>query len=447
MKKIITIFLLLLFIGGGAYIYFSPRFERVAPNIDVADALQWNTKEPITIKAKDNRALKSFELIISDGKTQMVLSQGIFPQGSKAQELGVVYPKGALDSEAKHLKLKVVLKDASFWNFFRGNESIKVVDIYLDTKNPHIELLSHSYSITQGGSALVVFKAEDENLENVYVDIASKQFKAVPYKKQGYYATLVAWPFLQEDFKADIVVTDKAHNISKSHIPFYLKNKEYAVSWIKASDGFINGKITKLAGSSEKGAALSDKFDKLRFVNETMRIANEKFIEQKTSFIPKDIVQNWKIKPFYPLKNGARVASFGDTRHYYYDPETKEEISLSYHVGIDLASIKNAKIITNNAAGVVFVGDNGIYGNMPVLDHGMGLFTIYGHCHEILIKESEMLKAGDVIATTGTSGLALGDHLHFGVLIQGIEVRPEEWMDENWIKLNIDDIFKKADIR
>jgi murein DD-endopeptidase MepM/ murein hydrolase activator NlpD len=54
------------------------------------------------------------------------------------------------------------------------------------------------------------------------------------------------------------------------------------------------------------------------------------------------------------------------------------------------------------------------------------------------------LKQGDVIAETGTSGLALGDHLHFGIMIQGIEVRPEEWLDKSWIKANITNVIKEA---
>jgi murein DD-endopeptidase MepM/ murein hydrolase activator NlpD len=43
------------------------------------------------------------------------------------------------------------------------------------------------------------------------------------------------------------------------------------------------------------------------------------------------------------------------------------------------------------------------------------------------------------------TGLALGDHLHFGILVQGIEVRPVEWFDRKWIKKFIDNVFKEAD--
>ncbi|HHO42643.1 MAG TPA: M23 family metallopeptidase, partial [Epsilonproteobacteria bacterium] len=123
---------------------------------------------------------------------------------------------------------------------------------------------------------------------------------------------------------------------------------------------------------------------------------------------------------------------------------TKEQISTSYHVGIDFASTAQAPIVVSNPGKVVFADFNGIYGNMPVVDHGMGLFTIYGHCTDIFFQAGSEIAAKEKIATTGVSGLALGDHLHFGILVQGVEVIPQEWMDKQWIKLNIDDVFASA---
>ena len=136
--------------------------------------------------------------------------------------------------------------------------------------------------------------------------------------------------------------------------------------------------------------------------------------------ISDELVESWKIKPFYPLRNGAKVASYGDERHYYYE-DRSNEISQSYHVGLDMASTKMAKIISSNDGIVVYSDYNGIYGNMPMIDHGMGLFSLYGHCSNIMVQEGDEVSAGTAIAQTGVSGLALGDHLHFGVLVQGIE--------------------------
>jgi murein DD-endopeptidase MepM/ murein hydrolase activator NlpD len=72
------------------------------------------------------------------------------------------------------------------------------------------------------------------------------------------------------------------------------------------------------------------------------------------------------------------------------------------------------------------------------------LYTLYGHCSTLKVKEGDEVQKGDVIAKTGSTGLAMGDHLHFGILVQGVEVRPVEWLDKKWIKDNIDKVFKDA---
>ena len=175
-----------------------------------------------------------------------------------------------------------------------------------------------------------------------------------------------------------------------------------------------------------------------------MRLKNEEEIYKFSKNISNELLDSWRIHKFYPLKNGAKVASFGDERHYYYGTKDNE-VSHSYHVGYDLASTKMAAIKTSNVGTVVYANENGIYGNMPMIDHGLGLYSLYGHCSGLLVKEGDEVKAGQVIAKTGASGLALGDHLHFGVLVQGVAVRPVEWFDAGWIKKNIDNVFKVAD--
>ena len=199
-----------------------------------------------------------------------------------------------------------------------------------------------------------------------------------------------------------------------------------------------------MASSDSKYDNIEERLGKLKAINENMRIANEDLIHKLSSTLSKAPLTQWKIKKFHPLKNAAVVATFGDERHYYYQDKSNE-VSLSYHVGMDLASTKNAPIISSNDGKVVYASYNGIYGKMPLIDHGLGLFSLYGHCSSLLIEEGDEVTAGTRIAQTGKSGLALGDHLHFGLLVQGVEVRIAEWMDQNWIKINIDDIFKEAD--
>lgn len=444
-SKIIAGLVILGLLAAAGYIYTAPEFERVSPTVEGAENIFWNKADPLKIHLRDNRALKHFELILNDGQNSLVVGQGDLKKDTKEQTLLVKFPKSnTLNPKAKHLQLKVTVNDDSLWNFFQGNNTVKTIDIKVDYKRPNVNVLANSYSITQGGSALVVFQANDANLDDVYIQAGEKKFKVEPYKKEGYYAALLAWPFTENTFNAKIVATDKAMNKRVTDIPFYLKNHHYKTSWIKAKDKFIDGKITDLASSDPEYAHIDNKLEKLRAINETMRQKNEALIHGLSENVSSEMLNKWNIKKFYPLKNGAKVASFGDHRYYYYGSK-ENKVSESYHLGYDLASTKMASIITSNAGKVVFANENGIYGNMPMIDHGLGLYSLYGHCSQLLVKEGDEVKAGQTIAKTGTTGLALGDHLHFGLLVQGIEVRPIEWFDAGWIKTNVENVFKAAD--
>ncbi|WP_373029036.1 peptidoglycan DD-metalloendopeptidase family protein [Sulfurovum sp.] len=446
-SKIVVVFVLIVLglLAGAGYVYTAPEFEREVPRVYSEQNVFWNRKDPLKVELTDNEGLKSFELILSDGKNSLIVGQGTFEEKTKKQTLLVKYPTSkTLDPKATKLTLKALVTDSSMWNFSKGNKSEQVIDINVDFTRPNVNVIANSYSITQGGSALVVFQAEDENLDTLYIEAGEQKFKAQPYKKEGYYVALIAWPFTDKDFKAKVVAIDAAKNQRTVDIPFYLKNHEYKVSWIQAKDKFIDGKITDLASSNPEYANIDDRLEKLKAINEAMRLKNEDLIHSLSKDVSSDILDSWKVKKFYPLKNGQKVASYGDERHYYYEHKDNE-VSHSYHVGYDLASTKMATIKTSNAGKVVYANENGIYGNMPMIDHGLGLYSLYGHCSQLLVNEGDEVNAGDAIAKTGVSGLALGDHLHFGILVQGIEVRPVEWFDQEWIRKNVDDIFKAAD--
>jgi len=438
-------FFFLLAIASTGYMYTVEEFEREVPTIESPQSLFWNKVKPLEITLKDNVGLKNFKLTLSDGNKSVVVASGVLEEGKIQHTLSVGYPKDkGLNPHSTKLQLHVEVIDNSMWNFMQGNVNTKDIDIVLDYKRPNVNILSHSYLITQGGSALVVFQAEDENLEKIYVKAGGMEFKAQPYQKKGFYAALIAWPFNQDEFVANIVAIDVAGNTRIVDIPYFIKNHNYRVSWIHAKDKFIDGKITDLASASSEYAGIEDKLERLRAINEKMRLENENLIHTLSKSISTEILTSWKINKFYPLRNGQRVASYGDERHYYY--KTKDNVvSHSYHVGYDLASTKMASIKTSNSGKVVYSSDNGIYGNMPMIDHGLGLYSLYGHCSQVLVNDGDEVKVGDTIAKTGVSGLALGDHLHFGLLVQGIEVRPVEWFDQSWIRKNIDNIFKEAD--
>ncbi|NIT12798.1 MAG: peptidoglycan DD-metalloendopeptidase family protein, partial [Candidatus Dadabacteria bacterium] len=116
----------------------------------------------------------------------------------------------------------------------------------------------------------------------------------------------------------------------------------------------------------------------------------------------------------------------------------EEPVDKQYHLGYDLAVTKRYPIEAANSGVVTFAGDMGIYGKTVIIDHGMGLSSLYGHMSTIGVKAGDSIKRKQIIGKTGTSGLAAGDHLHYGVYIQGHAVRPVEWWDPKWIRDNVE---------
>ncbi len=102
-----------------------------------------------------------------------------------------------------------------------------------------------------------------------------------------------------------------------------------------------------------------------------------------------------------------------------------------------MASVKNAEVPAANSGRIIFTGEQGIYGNLIIIDHGLGLMSMYSHLSEIFIKPGDLVQKAQIIGKTGSTGLAFGDHLHFGILVGGIEVTPLEWIDPKWIRDNV----------
>ncbi|EQB35577.1 peptidase M23 [Sulfurimonas hongkongensis] len=434
--------ILALMVVAGIYVYTSSMFERESPIITMQTNGYWNLKKPLSIEIDDTSGVKSYSVILKTKDEQNTLYHEKLIVPKKQVQLEVEPPRSAYGMKDRSIKVIVEANDASKWSFFKGNKAIKEFELKVDKKRPELSIISNSYKINKGGSALVIFKVNDENLKDFYIETSfNKKFIPQPFYKEGYYISLLAWPVTEQSFKATIVARDFASNESKSYIPLYIKDKKYRVSNINLSDNFLKGKIAELAEEYVETQGVSDPIAQFKLINEDVRFKNEKLIKEITSKVSKEMISDFKINEMYPLKNAQVVASFGDHRKYSYK---NEYISESYHLGLDMASNAHAEIKPQNGGDVVFADYNGIYGHMPIISHGLGLYTLYGHCSSVKVGVGDITKVKQNIANTGKSGYAMGDHLHFGVLVQGIEVRPAEWMDKEWMKLNIQDVIKTA---
>jgi murein DD-endopeptidase MepM/ murein hydrolase activator NlpD len=135
--------------------------------------------------------------------------------------------------------------------------------------------------------------------------------------------------------------------------------------------------------------------------------------------------------PFRQLSDSQVESAFADYRTYFYKGKPVDK---QVHLGFDLARTANAPIAAANAGKVLYASDLGIYGNTVIVDHGMGLQSLYAHLSSIQVKEGQDVAQGETLGLSGQTGLAGGDHLHFSMLVNGRFVNAVEWWDAHWIE-------------
>lgn len=312
--------------------------------------------------------------------------------------------------------------------------------LIIDTVAPVCRIISFSPVIKKGGSAMVLIEANDRYLKQPAVLVKEEgRFFTQPYKKEGYYIGFFVWPVTLGKFSASVIAQDKAGNAITNPIPVSAKSVRYPVSYIPIDHEFRNDKLEEV-GESPTNRNLTEE-ERYQLIMKGFRGKKDVNIVDLT--VKKIIERDGHpgFLPFDPLPNAKLTSPYGEHRYFVMKNRTMRN---SYHLGLDMARSTNAGILVSNEGIVVYSGYNGANGNMIVVYHGFGIYTLYAHCSRLLARPYERVRAGQKIAISGKTGYALGDHLHFSVIIQGRYANPMEWMDRNWISENVTSVFNNA---
>jgi len=246
------------------------------------------------------------------------------------------------------------------------------------------------------------------------------------------YVCFFAYPYnLGDDEDISLYAVDLAGNDMSTPIFYELLKASYKERTLVISEEFILKKM--LPFIEEQVDDPESKIQEIFLtVNNKMRRESNKKIEQITK--QSTNLRFWSGK-FQQLSNSKVIATFGDKRTYIVKGEN---IDQQYHLGYDLSVTRKYPVEAANDGIVVFVGEVDIYGDSVVVDHGLGVMSLYSHLSLTLVNEGDEVKKGSIIGRTGTTGFAIGDHLHFGIYIHGVPVRPLEWWDAKWIDEKID---------
>ncbi len=326
-------------------------------------------------------------------------------------------------------EVRVTAEDASLYPLGHAGESELDRTYTLDATKPSIETAGGLHYLDQGGASAVRFTA-NEPLTRAGIMAGGRFFPAY-LQPDGTWFCLFAmpWDTPPQDFKPIISATDRAGNENTRSIRAHSDPTHYRKDTLRLPDSFLEAKV-ELYQQVYPESTESDPLKMYLALNNDLRKKNAEELHRigmMTSPQPQ-----WD--GAFLRAQGSRTAGFGDKRDYVYDGQVVDHQT---HMGVDLADKAESPIMAANNGAVVFAGFLGIYGNAVVVDHGLGLQTLYSHLSSITVTQGQKVAKGEQVGFSGMTGLAGGDHLHFGILISGIPVEPKEWWDGEWIKNNI----------
>jgi murein DD-endopeptidase MepM/ murein hydrolase activator NlpD len=320
---------------------------------------------------------------------------------------------------------------------YREAERSATHDLEVRLTPPRVAVVSRLHYINHGGSEMVVYRATPAEADSG-VRVGEFEFPGYPASGAGIEtsdpALRVAFFALQWNQEPNTPISvyarDRYGNESTTVFDYRVFPKEFRHSTIRLNDRFLARVVPAILANSPE-LQVDDPSDLLASylrINRDLRRMNGQTIEKLAAETAPEVLWHGAFKQ---LVNSAVEAGFADQRTYYYNDQ---EVDHEVHLGFDLASVAGAPVQAANSGRVVHAGWLGIYGNCVIVDHGMGLQSLYAHLSSIDVKVGDSVDKEQRLGRSGATGLAGGDHLHFTMLLAGHAITPIDWWSSQWVE-------------
>ncbi|MBV9768922.1 MAG: M23 family metallopeptidase [Bryobacterales bacterium] len=392
---------------------------------------------PVAIHVSNPHGVRRFTASIEqNGASTLLIEMMSTPDRWKfwlAQVPGQIIRFNAGTRQAPNLKegnARLIVKAQS--NDLRASSDTIVTDVNVVLRPPSVSADSFPHYINQGGSEMVLLTPSGAWTE-VGVRVGNGTYGSFPIADQttsgspNQRLSLFAFPWDMPIGTVPVVFArNSAGTEATARFSFKIFPKKFRMRDLVIDDKFLD----KVDNQIDPGGSgdLETRFLK---INGEMRRQNNKTLADlrfKTAdkFLWHDA--------FLQLANSKVESEFADVRTYIYKGK---KVDRQVHLGFDLAVSAHTPVVAANDGKVVWAAPLGIYGNCIVVDHGYSLQSIYGHLSSIAVRPGDVVKRGQQMGKSGSTGLAGGDHLHFSMQVEGVQVNPVEWWDQHWIKDHI----------
>jgi murein DD-endopeptidase MepM/ murein hydrolase activator NlpD len=436
----LAIVLIVLVIGAFAYTF--KRWEGTPPNVTLNPDFKSIGKNPsLDLVVGDSGAgldKVTVRLKQKDGEI-VLLDETLQHTDTRKYDLGKLITEKSKISDGP-ATITVTAVDHALLRFFGGNTTEVRKDFTFDVTPPSVEVFSSQHYINQGGSDCVVYRVSDDTTESG-VQAGPHFFPGFPMQGADPKVRFAVYALAYDqpaDTKIQVVARDAAGNEAKAGFwqkifPHKFRSRDIAID-----DNFLNKVVPEILSHASSIKDTGELVKTFVDINSNLRKQNHATIAELSKASPGKFLWDGA---FMQLSNSQVESFFADRRSYIYKGQKVDEQD---HVGFDLSVVQHYPIEASNDGKVILAEYFGIYGNTVLIDHGAGLITLYGHMSSIDVKPGQMVKKKDALGKSGETGLAGGDHLHFGMFLHGVPVDPREWWDGKWIKDHVLDRMKEA---
>jgi hypothetical protein len=439
-RFLVFLLVLAVLVGGVAWFWAG---RSAGPTITIRQPEKFvgqNSSLELMAEAPEGKFTSIDVTVEQSGKTFPVFTLDQ-PQGNIRQEsaerLYVMRPVGKKAiPDLQSGPARIVIKASRPVLFgLRNVSSTTTHDVTVRLEPPQVGVLSTFHYINHGGSEFVVYRATPADVESG-VRVGNIEYPGFPAAAVG----ITADPALRvaffgllfdQDLNTDfnVFARDPAGNEALAALDHQVFPKPYSKSRIEIDDRFI-GRVVPAIASNTPGEKIptDDLLSGFLKINGDLRRKNNQYL---TDLAKKSAPQMLFKGPFQQLGNSQVEARFADTRTYIYKGK---EVDRQVHLGFDLAVTANVPVVAAEAGTIVHASDLGIYGNCVVIDHGLGVMSLYGHLSSIGVKVGDKVEKGAELGRSGMTGLAGGDHLHFTMLVGGQQVTPVDWWSKQWFE-------------
>ena len=390
--------------------------------------------QQVKIKVTDQgKGLGSLKLSLVQGERGQTLVEKVYePQstwqveGVGSDELDVSLEPQKLGFKDGPAKLTLEVRDRSWREWFHGNVTRLEQPVIIDTVPPPLNLLGRSVYINRGGAAVAVYDT-DREVARHGVQLGDHFYPGHapwPDRPTARVCLFVFDHELPRDSKPELVAQDPAGNQTTRQLPLTLRWKNFRQDRLNISDRFLTEILPRFADKVPPGT--EPPIEAFNWINSELRRRNNQEISAAAVKPEAKVYFNQA----FLRQPGKRMAGYPDRRTYYYHDQP---VGKAVHMGTDLADVLGAPILAAAGGRISHAGPLGIYGNAVIVLHGLGVASLYGHLSQINVSPGQEVAQGDTLGISGATGLALGDHLHFGVLVSGVYTDPVEWWDPHWV--------------